>query len=65
MSLIRPIAFALSPLTAVILGWLVLGEAMTIRNGVATVLIVTGIALLAGEGHRKASPTVGTPSSPA
>ncbi len=49
ISKLRPIAFALAPATAVFLGWWFLGEAMTIRKGVAVVLIVVGIGLLAGE----------------
>lgn len=54
ISRLRPIAFALAPATAVVLGWLVLHEAMTVRKAVAVVLIVVGIALLAAEGHAKA-----------
>ena len=46
ISRLRPIAFSLAPLSAVILGWLALGEAMTVRKAVATVLIVTGIVML-------------------
>lgn len=53
ISIIRPIAFALSPATAVILGWLVLDEGMSWRKAISVVLIVTGIALLAGEKSRK------------
>ncbi len=49
ISIIRPIAFALSPATAVLLGWLVLDEGMTVRKAISVVLIVVGIALLAGE----------------
>jgi drug/metabolite transporter (DMT)-like permease len=52
ISLIRPIAFALSPLTAVVLGWMMLGEPMTLRKAAAVVLIVGGIGLLVGEGHK-------------
>lgn len=47
ISLLRPIAFGLSPLTAVILGWLVLGEEMTMRKAAASAMIIAGIALLA------------------
>ncbi len=49
ISRVRPIAFALSPATAVLLGWLVLGEGMTPRKAVAVVLIVLGIVLLTGD----------------
>lgn len=54
ISVLRPIAFALAPATAVLLGWWVLGEEMTIRKGIAVVLIVGGIVMLAGEGRKNA-----------
>lgn len=53
ISVLRPIAFGVAPATAVLLGWWVLGEEMTIRKGLAVVLIVSGIVLLAGEGRAK------------
>lgn len=56
ISKIRPIAFALAPATAVLLGWAVLHEGMSVRKGIACVLIMIGIIMLAGEGH-KASET--------
>lgn len=49
ISKLRPIAFALAPATAVLLGWWFLGEAMTARKALAVVLIVVGIGLLAWE----------------
>ncbi|MBI1190913.1 MAG: EamA family transporter [Tepidisphaera sp.] len=55
ISRLRPIAFALAPATAVLLGWLVLGEPMTLRKALACTLIVIGIVLLAGEGHGAAA----------
>jgi drug/metabolite transporter (DMT)-like permease len=55
ISVLRPIAFALAPATAVLLGWWFLGEGMTIRKGVAVVLIVAGIMLLAGESKKSGS----------
>ncbi len=51
ISKLRPIAFALAPAIAVLLGWLFLGEEMTIRKGVAVSLIVVGIIMLTGGGH--------------
>ncbi len=51
ISRIRPIAFALSPATAVLLGWIMLGEGMTPKKAVACVLILIGIVMLTGEGH--------------
>lgn len=49
ISILRPIAFALAPATAVLLGWWLLGEPMTPRKLLAVVLILAGIVLLAGE----------------
>lgn len=48
ISTLRPIAFALAPATAVLLGWWLLGEEMTVRKGAAVVLIIVGIVMLAG-----------------
>lgn len=60
ISKLRPIAFALAPATAVFLGWWFLGEAMTFKKGVAVVLIVVGIGLLAGEKPKGSVHTRGT-----
>jgi drug/metabolite transporter (DMT)-like permease len=49
ISRLRPIAFALAPATAVLLGWWILGEPLSTRKIVSVVLIVAGIILLAGE----------------
>ncbi len=51
ISRLRPIAFSLAPASAVLLGWLMLGEAMTIKKAVAVVLIVVGIVMLSGKGE--------------
>lgn len=56
ISVLRPIAFALAPATAVILGWLVLGEPMTVRKAAACVLIVTGIVMLSGGQGSRSKP---------
>lgn len=48
VSKVKPIAFAIAPATAVILGWLVLGEQMTLQKALAVVLILTGVVLLTG-----------------
>jgi uncharacterized membrane protein len=50
ISRLRPIAFSLAPASAVILGWLALGEEMSLRKVVATVLILAGIVLLTAAG---------------
>jgi drug/metabolite transporter (DMT)-like permease len=49
ISKLRPIAFALAPATAVLLGWWFLGEEMSLRKAFAVLLIVAGIILLAGK----------------
>lgn len=56
ISKLRPIAFALAPATAVLLGWWLLGEEMTIKKGVAVVFIVIGIVMLAGGKAPSAEP---------
>ncbi len=48
ISRIKPVAFALAPATAVLLAWLVLGESMSIRKGVAISMILGGVVLLTG-----------------
>jgi drug/metabolite transporter (DMT)-like permease len=55
ISVLRPIAFALAPATAVLLGWWFLGEGMTVRKGAAVVFIIAGIMLLAGEAKKGAA----------
>ena len=52
ISRIKPIAFTLAPATAVLLGWLVLGESMTMRKGVAVAMILAGVILLTGGGKK-------------
>ena len=54
ISRLRPIAFSLAPATAVVLGWLLLGESLTLKKIIAVLLIVGGIVLLAGEKHAPA-----------
>lgn len=51
ISRLRPIAFSLAPASAVVLGWLVLGESMTARKAIAVALILAGIVLLTGGAH--------------
>jgi uncharacterized membrane protein len=53
ISRLRPIAFSLAPASAVILGWLMLGEAMTARKAIAVALILVGIAMLSGKGTER------------
>jgi drug/metabolite transporter (DMT)-like permease len=53
VSRIKPVAFALAPATAVILGWLVLGESMTLRKAGAVALILAGVVLLTGDSTKR------------
>jgi len=50
VSRIKPVAFAVAPATGVVLGWLVLGEAMTAQKALAIALILIGVVLLTGGG---------------
>lgn len=63
ISRIRPIAFSLAPASAVLLGWLMLGEAMTLRKAIAVVLILIGIIMLSG-GHTNAKSTTPAATQP-
>jgi transporter family protein len=46
ISRVKPIAFTVAPATAVVLGVLVLGEALTPRKVIAVALILAGVVLL-------------------
>lgn len=46
VSRVKPIAFALAPAVAVIIGWLALGEPMHARKAIAVALILTGVVML-------------------
>ncbi len=48
VSRIKPVAFATAPAVAVLLGWLLLGEAMSGRKALAIMLILAGVVLLTG-----------------
>lgn len=50
ISRVKPVAFAVAPATAVLLGWLVLGEAMTTRKAAGVAAILLGVVLLTGGG---------------
>lgn len=49
ISVIKPIAFTLAPACAVLLGWMVLGEPMSVRKGIALAMILGGVVLLTGK----------------
>jgi uncharacterized membrane protein len=79
VSRVKPIAFSIAPATAVIFGWLVLREPMTLSKAVGVALILAGVVLLAANGgsaerrnqahevrgHRQRSEVRGQPASPA
>lgn len=46
VSIVKPIAFAIAPAMGVTLGWLVLGESMSLRKALAVTLIIAGVVLL-------------------
>ena len=49
ISKVKPIAFTVAPLVGALLGWFVLGEAMSAKKWVAIALIAAGVVLLTGE----------------
>ena len=50
ISQVKPVAFTVAPALATVLGWLLLGEAMTLRKALAVALILAGVILLTGRG---------------
>ena len=52
ISKVKPVAFTVAPAVAVVLGWLVLGEPMTVRKAAALLLILAGVVLLTGDASR-------------
>ncbi len=52
VSVVKPIAFSIAPAVGVLLGWLVLGEEMSLRKAIAVTLILAGVLVL----------TTGTPA---
>lgn len=49
VSRIKPIAFAVAPAVGALLGWLVLGEAMTVKKAVGVMTILAGVVILTGK----------------
>jgi drug/metabolite transporter (DMT)-like permease len=64
ISRVKPIAFTVAPATAAVLGWFVLGEAMSWRKAIAVLLILAGVFVLTGEGAARphADPGVRAPA---
>jgi transporter family protein len=54
ISRIKPIAFTVAPAVAVLLGWWLLGEPMSLRKGLAVALILIGVGLLTTGAARSA-----------
>lgn len=46
ISRVKPIAFTIAPVVAVLLGWLVLGESLSPTKVIAVIMIVGGVVLL-------------------
>jgi transporter family protein len=59
ISRIKPIAFSIAPAVAVLLGWLVLREEMTLQKGLGVLLILGGVILLTGGGAHPAGKPAG------
>ncbi|MBM4113987.1 MAG: hypothetical protein FJ253_11570 [Phycisphaerae bacterium] len=46
LSKVKPIAFSLAPAIAVVLAWMILGEAMSVRKIASVAMILAGVVLL-------------------
>lgn len=46
ISRVKPVAFTVAPATGVVLGWLLLGEPMSLRKILAVALVLAGVVLL-------------------
>lgn len=53
VSRIKPIAFSVAPAAAVLLGWIVLREPMSMHKIIGVVLILTGVVFLTGNGGQQ------------
>lgn len=51
VSRVKPIAFGLAPATAVVVGWLALGEPLNASKILGLVLILAGVVLITGVGR--------------
>jgi drug/metabolite transporter (DMT)-like permease len=50
---VKPIAFAVAPVTAVFFGAILLGEPLTLRKMIAIAFIAVGIVLMAAPGKAR------------
>jgi drug/metabolite transporter (DMT)-like permease len=62
VSVVKPIAFSVAPATAVLLGWVLVGEAMTLRKIMAVAMILGGVVLLASS-HAKSTAVAQAPAT--
>ncbi|MBM43465.1 MAG: hypothetical protein CMJ36_00410 [Phycisphaerae bacterium] len=46
LSVVKPISFALAPAVAVLIGWFILGESISVRKVIAIGLILAGVIML-------------------
>jgi transporter family protein len=49
ISKVKPVAFTLAPVVGTLLGWMVLGETMTVTKWAAVGLIVVGVVMLTAD----------------
>lgn len=56
ISRVKPVAFTCASAIAVILGWAILGEPISVRKGIALVMILVGGVLLVSERPRYRAP---------
>lgn len=63
VSTVKPIAFTVAPAIAVMLGWIVLGEPMSLRKAIAVGLIISGVVLLTFSSAPAASTSHDAPGS--
>ena len=64
ISRIKPVAFSIAPATAVLLGWLVLHEGMSVQKAIGVALILAGVVLLTGNLSRTAVNSSQAPWAP-
>jgi drug/metabolite transporter (DMT)-like permease len=62
ISLVKPVAFALAPAIAAVVGWLFLKESMSLQKGAGIALMLAGLVLIAAapHGHADTKPGAAT-----
>jgi uncharacterized membrane protein len=64
VSRIKPVAFSVAPATAVLLGWLVLHEGMSVQKALGVALILAGVVLLTGNSIAASANSPQAPGAP-